>query len=187
MKTFCLVASSLPQNRFGYVLTIVTYLDIDGDGRADYLCLDKDGRVTGALSDGQGVATAGGGHLPTQYASVGQVKLAEGADRSSIHFADINGDGRADYLWVNKADGSVKAWTNEGHTPTAGSSFKWGGSGSVVSVGQIARGETVNYGNIKGQDRADLIIVHPDTAIADTYFNTCPGEGGQMPLLPHLP
>jgi hypothetical protein len=170
------------------ILTLGTILDIDGDGRADYLCLDKDGRVTGALSFGEGKPIITSAQfLPYQYRSVGQVKFAEGADRSSLHFADINGDGRDDLLWVNKWDGSVKAWTNEGQIPTGGSSFFWGNNGGLVSYGKIARGENINYGNIYGQGRADLIVVHPDTAVADTYFNLCPGGAGRMPILPPLP
>ena len=34
-----------------------------------------------------------------------------GANGSDIKFADLNGDGQADYLWVH-ADGSVNAWLN---------------------------------------------------------------------------
>ncbi|GAA4965843.1 hypothetical protein GCM10023238_36920 [Streptomyces heliomycini] len=39
-----------------------------------------------------------------------------GAAGSTIRFADLNGDGRADYLKVN-ADSSVQAWINGGPNP----------------------------------------------------------------------
>lgn len=164
-------------------------LDIDGDGRADYLCLDADGRTTAAIADGQGIPIiTSAKFLPASYKSVGQIKFSEGADRTSIRFADINGDGRADYIWVGKTDGVVRAWTNGGNIPTSGSSWKWGGAGAIVGYGQISRGENIQFANIKGQGRADLVVVHPDTSVASTYFNVCPGGGkGLMPKLPFLP
>ena len=52
-----------------------------GDGRADFLCLDLDGRTTAWLNKG-----------PNNFVSQGQVKFSEGADRANIRFADIDGD-----------------------------------------------------------------------------------------------
>jgi hypothetical protein len=51
----------------------------------------------------QGVVAAG---VP---AGSGGTRTAPG---SHIHFADINGDGRDDYLDIDPANGSVWAWTN---------------------------------------------------------------------------
>lgn len=62
-------------------------LKIDGDGKADYLCMEKDSRVTGFLNKGQG-----------NFQDVGQIKLAidviEGetakTDRANMRWADVS-------------------------------------------------------------------------------------------------
>jgi len=60
----------------------VHFADIDGDGQADYLCLDLDGPTTANIAEG-------GKGLPSKYADKGQVKYPIGADR-----ANINRDGK---------------------------------------------------------------------------------------------
>jgi hypothetical protein len=64
----------------------------------------------------------------------GVIASGVGANRSSVHFADINGDGRAEYLWVHD-DGSVdlaqrgrtrqesERW--QGHLDTTGKDCDW--------------------------------------------------------------
>ncbi|KAF2737389.1 hypothetical protein EJ04DRAFT_561556 [Polyplosphaeria fusca] len=54
-----------------------------------------------------------------------QIKLSVGFDRANHRFADVNGDGRTDFLWIDKFSGNVSLWLNDGMIPVAGSSFKW--------------------------------------------------------------
>ncbi|CAM1511970.1 Fc.00g094830.m01.CDS01 [Cosmosporella sp. VM-42] len=99
----------------------VRLADIDGDGRADFLWLDL-GRKTASLSTG----TKNGGHnLPVGFKDMGQVKFSQTADRANVRFVGVNGDGRADYIWLNKVDGSFQYWSNEGPVPAGGGSFTW--------------------------------------------------------------
>jgi hypothetical protein len=65
-----------------------------GDGMADYLCMHPDGTTYAALRQPDG-----------SYENIGQVKKPEGKDRANIRWVDVNGDGRADMLWVNKYNG----------------------------------------------------------------------------------
>jgi hypothetical protein len=102
-----------------------------------------------------------------------------------VWLADINGDGRADYLFVDSLTGAVTAWTNEGNTSQSGSSFAWIKRG-IVSVRFTARGSCINFGNLYGVGRADYIIVNPQANTASTYFNICP-DGGLTPEMPELP
>ncbi|KAK8050097.1 esterase [Apiospora phragmitis] len=69
------------------------FTDLDGNGYDDYLCMDKDGRTTAFL------------HGPQGWVNYGQVKVTEGADRANIRWEDVNGDGRADMIWIDKFDG----------------------------------------------------------------------------------
>lgn len=65
----------------------VRFADITGNGRTDYLCIEKDGRVSGFTQDDNAVWT----HVP-------QIKFPEGKDRANLRWADINGDGKADMI-----------------------------------------------------------------------------------------
>ena len=104
--------------------------DIDGDKRADVLCLEKDGRVTAWLNTNSGLS------------NVGQIKFSEGWDRANMRFADVEGSGRADLIHLDKYTGAAKVFKNNGHTPGgSGSSFSWTNRGVLYSP--IDRGETM--------------------------------------------
>ena len=102
-----------------------------------------------------------------------------GARREDIRFADINGDGRADYLWVHP-DGSIDLWTNEiGKDPAH----------LVKSAGAVATsvgypGTFVSFGVLTSSGRADYIPVVPSTGQISPWLNGCTnpalsgGDGG---------
>ena len=69
-----------------------------GDGKADYLCMAPDGTTYGHVSRPNG-----------NYEYMNQVKKSEGADRANLRWVDVNGDKRADMLWVDKFSGYVNA------------------------------------------------------------------------------
>lgn len=77
----------------------VRFADLTGNKRADYLCLAPDGMVSGYLHQDDG-----------SFKSVGQIKVAEGHDRAMIRFADVNGDGKDDFLWIEKFSGDTWVW-----------------------------------------------------------------------------
>ena len=110
-----------------------------GDGRADYLCLEKDGRVTGKLNTASGIV------------DVGQVKFGEGWDRANMRFADVEASGRADLLHVDKYTGTTVVLKNNGRTPTGGSSFSWTNRGTLYSG--IDRGGNMHFANFGGLGR----------------------------------
>ncbi|CVL03596.1 related to acetylxylan esterase [Fusarium proliferatum] len=138
--------------------------DIDGDGRADALCIEKNGRITGWLNKANGLE------------NVGQIKFSEGWDRANIRFADVEASGRADLLHVDKYTGAVDVFTNKGHKPQGGSSFSWANRGMLYNP--IDRGENMHFTNQGGKGRADLVKVDPQTNKAWTYWNRCSSTGG---------
>lgn len=75
----------------------VRFADLTGNGRGDYLCIEPDGRISGYVQNDDGSWT---------YTS--QIKFSVGYDRANLRFADVNGDGRDDMIWVNK-------WNGDGH------------------------------------------------------------------------
>lgn len=154
--------------------------DLDGDGRVDYLCMEKDGKTTGWLNK------------PNGLESKGQIKFApkEHLDRANFKWADVNGDGRVDLIWVDKFTGEARVWRNGGFIPAGGSSMTW------VDLGRRftghGRGHNIHFPKIGSFGRADYHSVHPRTGAANTWFNECTGglddyDGPFNPMLPTPP
>ncbi|KAK5693162.1 hypothetical protein LTR97_010638 [Elasticomyces elasticus] len=151
----------------------VRWHDLDGDGRADFLCISTDGIVTGYLNKGS-----------NNMVDVGLIKHTEGKERANLRFADINGDGRDDFLFVDSINGSTTAWMNGGQIESSGSAFQWNWKG-IVASGGFARGACLEFGELYGLGRADTIAVEPASNKAWTWFNVCPdGAGAVAPSLP---
>ncbi|KAK6068339.1 killer toxin subunits alpha beta [Seiridium cupressi] len=86
-------------------------------------------------------------------------KYSEQKDRANHKFADVNGDGRADFLWTNKFNGDTDVWINAGAIPRPGSAFTW------------------TY-QVDGNGRADFSLINSLDNTATTWFNDCPGQDG---------
>jgi hypothetical protein len=140
-----------------------------------------------------------------------QIKISEGSPRPDIRFADVNGDGLADYLYVHPRNlsfrtpnthrrtidpytGDVRVWINLGIIPTLTSGMSWNAQGSIWMPGK-ERGANVHSPRLSKSGRADYHVVYPQTGAADTWFNDegCKGSGamddGEVrdPGLPKVP
>jgi hypothetical protein len=90
-------------------------------------------------------------------------------------FADLNGDRRADYLWM-KEDGSTDLWNNG--VPAAGDDL---GEPLWYEKGQVAPGVgtpkrpafQIMFADLDGNGKEDYIYVNPDTGQADVWLNAC--------------
>ncbi|KAL3471764.1 SGNH hydrolase-type esterase domain-containing protein [Aspergillus californicus] len=158
----------------------VRFADLNGDGRADYLCMEPNGRTYASVSD----AEAG-------FRYIAQVKKPEGADRANIRWVDVNGDRKADMVWLHKYGGDTKVWYNEKmqHAPNTNSAMIWRQGNEAYR--QSARGEAIHFANLRGTGRADMIDVTPRTAEATTWFSKACSGGGSgddgMIYFPNLP
>lgn len=130
-----------PQNTVASASSVagsqVRFADIDGDGKADYLIVNDDGSVNcwinGGLKDGA-----------YTWNSLGQIATGFGDDGAGVVFADIDGDGKAEYLWVSQT-GEVTAYLNAGGTPP-----NWEPQGTIASGVGASRAEVV-FADLNGE------------------------------------
>ncbi|KAL2785319.1 SGNH hydrolase-type esterase domain-containing protein [Aspergillus keveii] len=156
----------------------VRFADLNGDGKADRLCIDPDGRTFADLSS------------PTAYFNMGQVKKPEGKDRANLRFVDVNGDGKADMVWLDKFGGESEVWYNQEQTPApgTGSSMTWRPGGKAYR--QAGRGEATYFAHQNGDGRSDMLDINPYLNVGYTFMsNPCGGGGGDDGLVhdPRLP
>ncbi|GAA4197815.1 FG-GAP-like repeat-containing protein [Microbispora amethystogenes] len=134
--------------------------DIDGNGRDDFLTVNDAGEVAAWLNDRWG--------RPDPWDYQGQIASTD-APRQEVRFADLNGDGRDDYLLV-KDNGRVQAWLNVREADRVG----WNYLGDVAS-GSGPR-DQIRFADLNGDGRDDYLVVG-DQGQVNAWFNTGTGDG----------
>ncbi|KAI9146849.1 Multidomain esterase [Paramyrothecium foliicola] len=149
----------------------VRFPDLNGDGKMDYICLAPNATAAIWLNPGP-VNTPPRTGI---WINKGRTQPAANKERENIRFADINGDGLWDFLWVDQFTGAVEAWTNNG-VPATGQTWAWTPNGQT-STG-VCRGACVQFANVnpKAGKRADYIDIEPTTSKSYAYFNECPAS-----------
>jgi lysophospholipase L1-like esterase len=140
----------------------VRFADFDGDGKTDYLLLGTNGAVSVFLNRG---GDGRGG-----WVGLGQVATGQTSEASRVRFADLDGDGRADYSWIG-TDGSVQTYLNRGGD----------GRGGWLLLGKVASGLTPNAAQVSlsdftGDGNADYILGDLSTHAA-TVYSWAGGDG----------
>lgn len=122
----------------------------DFDGRDDYIVLGNEtGSVTVYLNRGKESPSGNFNWDGPHEVAPG----APGARGKEVLFADINGDGRPDYL-VKHPNGAIDAFLNIGK-PKSVDGIKW------IPAGQIAGGfgtDDISLADITGDGRSDYLL-----------------------------
>ncbi|MEE1783412.1 FG-GAP-like repeat-containing protein [Streptomyces sp. SP17BM10] len=100
----------------------VRFVDVDGDGRADYAAIDPDGSVHVYLN--RGGDPAGG------WFDLGIVATGLTTDQSRVRLADFDGDGNADYIRTDPPSNAALVYSWNGGD----------GHGGWSDLGQVAGG-----------------------------------------------
>ncbi|KAL4797550.1 hypothetical protein BDV19DRAFT_387353 [Aspergillus venezuelensis] len=140
----------------------VWLLDIDGDGLKDYACVDPN---NGSMKVWQNNYKASG-----TWKELGTVAGGD-EDRygKRVMFADINGDGRDDYIYLNPQTGNIEAWINKLQNEDGKWEWKFIG---VISEGLNLEPSQLRMGDIDGDGKDDLLVVNEETGAVTAWLNT---------------
>jgi hypothetical protein len=162
------IASGVPG--FDGDTQVVDFADIDGDGRDDYLIIDIE---SGAVQAWRNI----GGDQNGQPGWIALGQIASGVDGVPRPvFADMDGDGRDDYLMADLTNGSVRAWLNRGgdHDGQPG----WEPRGQIAS-GTLKAGDKLMFNNVDCDRRADYLTADPITGSVQAWLNRGGDQNGQ--------
>ncbi|KAL6354196.1 hypothetical protein LRP88_12530 [Fusarium phalaenopsidis] len=130
----------------------VRLVDMDGDGKADYVWVDPNsGEILCWINN-----------LPEHWTEAGNNKgvIGSGVTGSKyVYLADLNGDGATDYLVVNPENGSVKVWWNYGPDADWDNGWKFVEGGEIASGVPHANLATLRFPDINGDGRADYVYI----------------------------
>ncbi|KAL4861292.1 hypothetical protein BDV12DRAFT_204162 [Aspergillus spectabilis] len=129
-----------------------------GDGRDDYLVVNNNGGIEAWLNTGTGDKPA--------WVSQGEVASGIGA-AAGVRVADVNKDGRADYLWLSD-EGAVTSYTN-----TQGAS-----SGAVDSWRNVGAADGAYPGRVTWVPQGEIAS---DTGAASEWLKGCNAEDSPAP------
>ncbi|MCF3105187.1 VCBS repeat-containing protein [Streptomyces roseoverticillatus] len=141
----------------------VRFADIDGDRKADYLVVEDNGAVHAWTNSSDDTKDG--------WKDRGIIATGTGAPGNKIRFADINADGKADYLVVED-NGSVHAWLNK----TSGTNDDWEDRG-IIATGTGAPRAKVRFADINGDRKADYLVVEDNGSVHAWLNNGGDGQG----------
>ncbi|MCX5382030.1 VCBS repeat-containing protein [Streptomyces sp. NBC_00083] len=134
----------------------LSYVDADGDGKADLIGLETDGSLTLATGSGNGFSNY-------HTISSGYGKFV---NNSRLKFADVTGDGKADILAVED-DGTITMGVGTGngfkdfHTIASG-------------FGGYLTGSRLKFADVTGDGKADLVALETNGSLTLAASN---GDG----------
>ena len=128
----------------GFTDTTLHFADLDGDRKAEIATVLPDGRVKAWHNH----------HGFTNSPWDGEAIIATGFTNDSLHFTDLNADGRAEIVTV-LPDGQVKAWRNH-------RGFQEDPWDSEAIIGWGFTNTGLHFADLDGDGKAEIVAVLPD-------------------------
>ena len=150
----------------------VRFADLNSDGLPEYIHVASNGEVTAYLNKGPDSKDS------YQWEDAGVVLASSKTDAfidiNLVHFADINGNGRADYLEVYEQHGGVNARMNLGTDPIKNNraQVKWADT-SVAGLGVGQTGQGVQFADMNADGRAEYLVVSKEDSSVRGWMNAC--------------
>jgi hypothetical protein len=145
--------------------TQIRFADLTGDGRDDYLLIDRYGATFTWYNEDFVVTPERGSFLdwtvPEQIAGPAE-------NETQYRYADINGDKRADRILLT-AKGGARAWINEG---AVGAPARERDIGKLAGDAEVPP-QDIQFADIDGDGRADFLRIER-TGVAHAWLNKLP-------------
>jgi VCBS repeat protein len=149
----------------------IFFADVDGDGKADEIVVNSVTGISVGLSTGSAFQPLKSWNTGPYYGTVGIGAYGDpsanwgGGAETTIAFADVNGDGRADAIVVNSNGITVRLSTGAGFLPNQLWTTDYG-PGCIVS-----------FADVNGDGRADAIY----NCAQGTYVRLNTGQSNPFP------
>ncbi|EYB22343.1 hypothetical protein FG05_13219 [Fusarium graminearum] len=118
----------------------------------------------GKITQG-GIGKNGDWKYHKDWKAEGQVAEGLGLVNQYVRLHDMNGHGKADYIWIHPKTGEITCWLNNLPKPCWDNGWKYVPGGEVTSGVPHANLETLRFPDINGDGLADYVYI---------------GEGGSL-------
>ncbi|KQX50019.1 hypothetical protein ASD33_15425 [Streptomyces sp. Root1304] len=146
-------------------------VDLDGDGRSDYLVVGANGNVRALLNKV-------GANGAIAWSDLGYVASGSaGWTGGQVRFADVDGDGRSDYLVVG-ANGNVHAYRNSG----TGTTVTWEDLGFIAAGSSGWTDSQIRFADYDGDRKADYVVIGAEGSARVLLNKGGDGYGGWADL-----
>ncbi|KAL8935277.1 MAG: hypothetical protein Q9211_004780, partial [Gyalolechia sp. 1 TL-2023] len=145
----------------------VKFADVTGDGKADLIWLDEGSRMTIYRND------YNPGSRNWWFNKITSTAIDLGAqNRKDMRFADIDGDQKADALWVHPSDGTTVAWLNRDPSKSSGWVRSVSDPNTIDPSHMPTSGDNIMFARITvPYGRADFVMV--DARVTLAWKNMC--------------
>ncbi|KAI8721439.1 SGNH-hydro domain-containing protein [Fusarium sp. LHS14.1] len=105
------------------------------------------------------------------WVAEGEVAEGLGWDTRYVRLHDMNGDGKADYVWIHPKTGEIRCWLNDLPKPWSPA----GNNNSIIGSG-VGPAETIFLADLNGDGMDDYLVVDPDNGSVRVWWNYGPDE-----------